>query len=128
MKKFVMVLVLILLFGMVAATQVSAATQPKVSYYSVSATATNDQQGNVTWKEFLNRIYWFVIVAPSVLLMALPWIVWAIYVFKAHVEEEPQAESKSKKIFKIAIEIDIVIGAVVSGVMFLWFGWIVNGG
>ena len=127
MKKFVMVLVLVLLFGMVAATQVSAATQSKVSYYSVSATA-NDQQGNVTWKEFLNRIYWFVIVAPSVLLMALPWVVWAIYVFKAHVEEEPQAESKSKKMFKIAIEIDIVLGAVVSGVMFLWFNWMVNGG
>ena len=76
-----------------------------------------NQSANQTWQNFWKKLYWLVIIVPSLFIMAVPWVLWAVNYMKAQHEEDPQAEMKAKKWMTTAIVIDIIMAMVMTGLL-----------
>ena len=113
-----------LLFGTIAVNSMA----PVVSAQSIviNKQVGANESANQSWQNFWKRLYWVFVVVPMGFLMAIPWIFWAWNRTKAQHEEDPQAEMKAKKWFTTAIEIDIVLAIVATGLIFGLAYWLAS--
>jgi len=124
MRSFVVLgIMAMLLFGSMFS---NLAVAQQTGSISVNYGADQNQTANDTWARFWSNLYTWIIIIPAAFLMALPWILYAVNRIKAEHEEDPQAQYKAKRWFTLAIEIDIILALVVSGVLFAWFHALAN--